>query len=77
MKKLFILLAILALPLATFGAVQVVKTIKWYDFIVQIETRDGGNIFVNKFEDAGNTCYIMTNDKTKWDGISCVNSVKK
>lgn len=80
MKKIIIGLALL-LPLASFGATQLVKEIKWYEFIAQIQLQDGNTIFVNKFEDAGNTCYVMSNNysinaRTNGAtlGISCVNT---
>ena len=80
MKKLAIL-ALFLVPLATFGAVSVVKEIKCYDFIAQIQTSNNGNIFINKVVDGDNTCYVMHSDNTKWGGInygiSCVSVVKK
>jgi hypothetical protein len=81
MKKYLIVFALILSPFLAFGATKVVQELKWYDFIVQMPTQNNGNVFVNKFEDAGNTCYIMTSDSTKWGGInygiSCVNSVVK
>jgi hypothetical protein len=79
MKKIIILLSILTLPLATFGAIQIVKEIKSYENVAVIQTDDGKNLKVYKFEDvnkkATTTCYITyfsgwTNGNQT--GISCV-----
>lgn len=79
-KRSIILLGILALPLATYGAIQI-KSIKWTDYIAQIETQNQQNVFIYKVEDASNTCYVMTNDFSVNQrvnganlGISCVNT---
>jgi len=84
MKKLIIgaVLGVLVLPTFVFGATQVIKQLKTWDFIASVETNTG-NVFIYKVEDSGNTCYVMTNDYSVNSrtnganfGISCVNQVK-
>lgn len=74
MKKLIIALVIL-LPLATFGATQLVKEIKSYEFVAQVLTEDAKSVKVYKFEDTKYTCYIAyTSGWTNGNNtnISCV-----
>jgi hypothetical protein len=76
MKKLIIALVLLA-PLATFGSVQVVKEIRSWEHIAQIQTDDTKNVKVYAFENAGNTCYVAyTSGWTNGNNtnISCVNT---
>lgn len=80
MKKIIIFGSIFALfgASVTFAFVKPFEQKQMIDMIGQISTANNGNVFINKFEDSGNTCYVMT---SKWGGInygiSCVNSVKK
>jgi hypothetical protein len=79
MKKFIIVSLVFALFGASvaYGAVKV-QELKWYDYVVSVSTPNNGNIFINKFSDEGNTCYIMHSDSTKWGGINYgISCVKK
>ena len=79
MKKVLITIAIFVLPLASFGATQIVKSLKSWEYMAQIETTNQGNIFVYKVVDGTTNCYVMSNDFSINSringadfGISCV-----
>jgi len=60
MKKALIIMAILALPMISFGAFELlnVDPIEWYDAVGHIKTQDSKDILIYKVEDSGNTCYV-------------------
>lgn len=57
MKKLIIALVVLT-PFVTFGAVQIAKEIKSYDFVASIQTVKGNSTYIYKFEDKTVDCYV-------------------
>lgn len=76
--------ALIISPILVFGASQVVKNYKQWDFFAQIEQTKYGNLYFYKIDDPSDPnikCYVMSNDGSKYGegiGISCVNvSVKK
>lgn len=74
MKKLIIGLLILT-PFITFGATQIAKEIKSWDFVAQIQTVKGDNVMIYKFEDKLNDCYVSTmyfGTSGATQSISCV-----
>lgn len=81
MKKIIVIGSLLAL----FGATAVyaeplIKAVKAYEFMAQIETTNSGNVFIYKVVDKDTSCYVMTSDSYKYGpqlGISCVNTPVK
>lgn len=83
MKAIIISVLIIS-PILVFGASQIVKSYKMWDFFAQIENTKYGNLFFYKIDDPNDPnikCYVMSNDGSRYGegiGISCVNvSVKK
>lgn len=75
MKKTIILLGILGIPLTFVGASQVIKSIKFYENIAQIETVRSGNLFIYKVQDGTTNCYVTNSDSSVYGpqtAISCV-----
>ena len=78
MKKIAIIIGILALPFAVYGATKVIQ-LNQFDFMASIQTANGGNVFIYKVQDGTTNCYVLTNDysinsRTSGAdfGISCV-----
>lgn len=59
MKKIIIAIALLVLPLAGFAAGQIVPSIKFYEFVAQIEN-SRGNIYLyeTKLANSTTTCVV-------------------
>ncbi len=71
MKKAIILTLVLSIlsPLVVFGAVQIVKSYKSWEFMAQIENTKYGNLFIYKIDDTDNPnvkCYVMVSDGSKY-----------
>ncbi len=85
MKKALILVSILALPLITFGAVQVIKNYSASDYIAVIQL-ESSVIRVYKVEDSVEQeikCYVASRDyplnRNTTEGLlsmSCVNNLE-
>ena len=79
--------ALIISPILVFGATQIVKEYKTWDFIASIQTSRGQNVFIYKVDDSSDPnvkCYVMTNDYSLNAisnganfGISCVVIPKK
>lgn len=74
MKK-YIVIAFILSPIIAFGATALIKEYKPWDFMASIQTSNGGNVFIYKIDDPKDEktkCYVFVNDKTNYNGISCV-----
>lgn len=80
--KYIIIFALILSPIFVFGATQIVKEYKTWDFFAQLQMSDGGNVFLYKIDDPSDPnvkCYVMTNSYSLNArsngaslGISCV-----
>ena len=81
MKK-YIIFALIISPIFVFGATQVIKEYKQWDFIASIQTPTGQPAYVYKIDDPYDPnikCYVLTNSFSLNErsnganfGISCV-----
>lgn len=75
-------MAFLAFPVLAFGAVQIVKEVKSYEYISQVQMLNGKSLQLYKLEDSSEPsvkCYVLASDvySPSVSCVSVVNSVVK